>query len=135
MDNKKITYYDNDYPTHNFSRQPMHCLFCNIVEKTIPADIIFEDSQVIVFKDIQPQAPHHLLTIPKKHISTLNDLTDDDNLLIGHMINTAKNVAKSQGFSDAGYRLAFNCNEQGGQTVYHIHLHMLAGRPMQWPPG
>jgi histidine triad (HIT) family protein len=113
----------------------MDCLFCSIVNKDIPADIVYEDDLVTVFRDIQAQAPHHLLTIPKKHISTINDIGDDDKELLGHMITTAKNVAAQEGFAEDGYRLAMNCNEQGGQTVYHIHLHMLGGRRMTWPPG
>ena len=108
----------------------MDCLFCAINNKEIPAEIIYEDERVTVFKDIQAQAPLHMLTIPKKHISTINDMGEDDKDLLGHMIYTAKTVAAQD-----GYRLVMNCNEQGGQTVYHIHLHMLAGRQMTWPPG
>lgn len=113
----------------------MDCLFCKIVDKTIPAEIIFEDEQLLIFRDIQPQAPEHLLVIPKKHIATINDLTTEDQGLIGHMILSAKKIAAELGFAESGYRLNFNCNEQGGQTVYHIHLHILGGRAMSWPPG
>ncbi|WP_339669221.1 histidine triad nucleotide-binding protein [Dasania marina] len=113
----------------------MDCLFCAINNKEIPAEIIYEDERVTVFKDIQAQAPLHMLTIPKKHISTINDMGEDDKDLLGHMIYTAKTVAAQQGHEQDGYRLVMNCNEQGGQTVYHIHLHMLAGRQMTWPPG
>lgn len=113
----------------------MDCLFCKIVDKTIPAEIVFEDEQLLIFRDIQPQAPEHLLVIPKKHIATINDLTVEDEALIGHMVLSAKKIATELGFSESGYRLNFNCNEQGGQTVYHIHLHMLGGRAMSWPPG
>ena len=113
----------------------MDCLFCGIVNKDIPAEIVYEDDKVISFRDIQAQAPQHILTIPKKHISTINDIGDEDKELLGHMISTAKTIAKEQGIAEDGYRLVMNCNEQGGQTVYHIHLHMLGGRRMTWPPG
>lgn len=113
----------------------MDCLFCAIINKKIPADIVYEDDRVVVFNDINPQAPHHLLTIPKKHISTINEIEASDNDLIGHMVHTAKTIAAQHGFADDGFRLSFNCNDLGGQTVYHIHLHMLAGRQMTWPPG
>lgn len=113
----------------------MNCLFCSIVEKTIPADIVYEDEQVIAFRDIAPQAPTHILVIPKKHIATINEASAEDSLLIGHMLITAKTIAAQQGIAEDGFRLVMNCNEHGGQTVYHIHLHMLGGRAMSWPPG
>lgn len=113
----------------------MNCLFCSIVEKTIPADIVYEDEQVLAFRDIAPQAPTHILVIPKKHITTINDATADDTALIGHMMITAKTIAAQENIAEDGFRLAMNCNEDGGQTVYHIHLHMLGGRAMSWPPG
>lgn len=113
----------------------MDCLFCKIIKKEIPAQFIFEDDQVITVNDIAPQAPHHLLIVPKKHIATINDIHTDDNELIGHMMLTAKNLAKKLALADSGYRVIMNCNKNGGQAVYHIHLHLLGGRQMAWPPG
>lgn len=113
----------------------MDCLFCKIIEQTIPADIVWEDERVLAFRDINPQAPTHILIIPRKHIATINDIEPEDHTLIGHMVTTAKQLALQEGFSDPGYRLAMNCNEQGGQTVFHIHLHLLGGRQFTWPPG
>ena len=113
----------------------MDCLFCSIVDRSIPADIVYEDDRVIAFRDVNPQAPCHILVIPRKHIATLNDLTADDNSLVGHMLHTAKTLAAAEGFAEQGYRLTMNCNNDGGQTVYHIHLHLLGGRQMDWPPG
>ena len=113
----------------------MDCLFCSIASKDIPADIVYEDETVIAFRDIHAQAPTHALVIPKKHIATINDIDSSDNQLLGHMIQTAKRIASDEGASDNGYRLVMNCNDDGGQTVYHIHLHVLAGRSLQWPPG
>jgi histidine triad (HIT) family protein len=113
----------------------MDCLFCNIASGKIPAKIIYEDDLVIAFDDINPQAAQHKIIIPRKHIATLNDLEKDDNLLIGHMIQSAKRLAKQLHIADEGYRVVMNCNAGGGQTVFHIHLHLLGGRPMTWPPG
>ena len=113
----------------------MDCLFCKIVSGDIPANILYEDNDVIAFEDIMPQAPSHFLVIPKRHISTLNDLTDDDAPVVGKLQITAAKIAKQKGISDAGYRVVMNCNEMGGQTVYHIHMHVLGGRVMTWPPG
>ena len=109
------------------------CLFCKIIAGDIPADKIYEDDDVLAFHDIGAQAPHHFLVIPKKHISTLNDV--DDAALVGKLTLTASQIAKDFGFAENGYRVVMNCNEQGGQTVYHIHLHCLGGRQMTWPPG
>lgn len=113
----------------------MECLFCKIVEGTLQSNIIYEDDTILAFDDIRPQAPYHKLIIPKKHIATMNDLTEQDSALIAHMILTAKQLAKKEEISEKGYRLLFNCNNQGGQEVYHIHLHLLGGRQMHWPPG
>lgn len=113
----------------------MDCLFCKIVNGDIPATVLFEDNDVIAFEDIMPQAPSHFLVIPKRHISTLNDLTDEDASVIGKLQITAAKVAKEKGIAEAGYRVVMNCNENGGQTVYHIHMHVLGGRAMTWPPG
>jgi len=112
----------------------MDCLFCKIINKEIPAEVVYEDDQVLAFKDINPQAPFHCLIIPRKHIATLNDIADDERELVGHMIQAAGVIAKQQGFEQDGYRTVFNCNTHGGQTVYHIHLHLLGGKPMGWPP-
>ncbi len=113
----------------------MSCLFCKIIEKDIPSDIVYEDDHVLAFNDINPQAPIHLLIIPKKHIETINEVSVNDTALMGHMIHTAKQLAKQQGIDTTGYRLVFNVNQGGGQEVYHIHLHLLGGRQMTWPPG
>lgn len=112
----------------------MDCLFCKIINKEIPADIIYEDEHVIAFNDINPQAPTHALIIPRKHIATLNEVQAEDAALVGHMVKTAATIAKQLGFDENGYRTVFNCNPHGGQTVYHIHLHLLGGKPMGWPP-
>ncbi len=111
------------------------CLFCKIVAGEIPADIIYEDDHVLAFRDISPQAPTHALVIPRKHIATLNDLQPDDAELVGQMLLAAKAIAAKDGIADDGYRTVFNCNAGAGQTVFHIHLHVLGGRPMNWPPG
>jgi histidine triad (HIT) family protein len=113
----------------------MDCLFCRLIKREIPTSIIFEDPEVFAFNDIKPQAPSHLLVIPKKHIATINDVDTTDELLMGKMILTAKKLAKDHGFCEKGYRLIFNVNEHGGQEIFHIHLHILGGRPMHWPPG
>ncbi|MFY0677442.1 MAG: histidine triad nucleotide-binding protein [Neptuniibacter sp.] len=112
----------------------MDCLFCKIINKEIPADIIYEDEHVIAFNDISPRAPTHALIIPRKHIATLNDVQAEDEALVGHMVKTAATIAEQLGFDENGYRTVFNCNPHGGQTVYHIHLHLLGGKPMGWPP-
>ncbi|MDX1297139.1 MAG: histidine triad nucleotide-binding protein [Pseudomonas sp.] len=112
----------------------MDCLFCKIVAGEIPARKLYEDDQVIAFHDIGPQAPVHFLVIPKKHISTLNDLSEADKPLAGHILLTAQRLAKEQGCDD-GFRVVMNCNELGGQTVYHIHMHVLGQRQLAWPPG
>ncbi|HEY7906441.1 MAG TPA: histidine triad nucleotide-binding protein [Wenzhouxiangella sp.] len=110
-------------------------LFLKIIDRSIPADIVFEDDQVLAFRDIEPQAPVHILIIPKTKIETLNDTKPSDELLLGHMVHVASQIATEEGVAEAGYRLVFNCNPNGGQSVYHIHLHLLGGRQMVWPPG
>ncbi len=112
-----------------------NCLFCQIAEKKIPAKIAYEDEQVIAFHDIAPQAPIHILIIPKQHIATVNDFNEQEIGLLGHMILTAKNLANELKIAEDGYRLNINCNQLGGQTVFHTHLHLLAGRQFHWPPG
>ena len=111
------------------------CLFCKIIAGEIPAKIHYEDSQLIVFADIDPQAPYHFLIVPKKHIRTTLELTSEDNDLIGHVYQVAGKIACDCGFSEEGFRVVNNCNEAGGQAVWHIHFHLLGGRNMTWPPG
>ena len=113
----------------------MDCLFCKIVDKIMPADIVYEDDLVLAFNDIHPKAPIHQLIIPRKHIATINDITEDDVNLIGKLYLTAKQLANQNDVANPGYRLVMNCNKHGGQEVYHIHLHFLAKRQMTWPPG
>jgi len=113
----------------------MDCIFCQIVNGFLPAKIIFEDDQVVVFDDIYPKAPLHKLIIPRRHIATLNDLTEEDANLVGHMFLVAKKIASDLGIAEPGYRTLINCNAGGGQVVYHLHMHLMGGRPMKWPPG
>lgn len=110
-------------------------LFSKIAAGEVPADIVYEDEDVVAFRDIGPQAPTHVLVIPRKPIPTLNDLEPEDAELIGKLFLAAKEIAAREGIADAGYRTLINCNAAAGQTVYHLHLHLLGGRPMQWPPG
>lgn len=110
-----------------------NCLFCKIIAQDIRANIIYEDDEMLAFNDVNPQAPVHFLLIPKEHIATINDTNNTD--IIGKLTIRASKIAKQQGFADAGYRLVMNCNENGGQSVYHIHLHCLADRKLSWPPG
>ena len=109
------------------------CLFCKIIKKEIPAKLEFEDDQVIAIQDIHPQAPVHLLVIPKKHLGQVSDMNGSDKALLGHLIYTAKNIAADKNWTD--YRLLFNNGAEAGQSVFHIHLHLLSGRRMHWPPG
>ena len=111
------------------------CLFCKIVSGDIQGDIVHQDDEILAFRDINPQAPTHILIIPKKHIATVNDLAEEDQQLIGKLFSDAKALAKQEGLSERGYRLVMNCNADAGQTVFHIHLHLLGGRTMKWPPG
>ena len=111
------------------------CIFCKIIEGKIPAKILYEDEQVIAFPDVNPKAPEHVLVIPRRHIATLNDLTPDDTELTGHLVQVAKLLAMKLGIAESGYRVLMNCNAGGGQAVFHIHVHLLGGRIMHWPPG
>lgn len=111
------------------------CLFCKIARGEIPCDTVYENDQVIAFRDLNPQAPTHVLVIPRKHISTVNDLTVEDKDVVGEMFLAAKSVAAHDGLAEDGYRLIMNCNKGAGQSVFHIHLHVLGGRAMSWPPG
>ncbi len=110
-------------------------LFSKIINREIKADIVFEDDDVLAFRDINPQAPVHILIIPKKPIATLNDLSNADQEIMGRLILVAKSLAEDEGIAEEGYRLTMNCNEAAGQTVFHIHLHLLGGRSFAWPPG
>lgn len=113
----------------------MACLFCRIVAREIPATLVHEDDHVVAFEDIHPQAPTHVLIVPKAHVATLNDLSSQHDALVGHLVRTAAAIARARGLSDDGYRTVFNCNAAAGQTVFHLHLHLLGGRTMAWPPG
>jgi len=112
-----------------------NCLFCKIVSDNVPATIVYQDDRLVAFRDINPQAPTHVLVIPRTHIATLNELSAADDTMVGEMVRRAAVIAKELGHADNGYRTVFNCNAAAGQTVFHIHLHLLAGRPMDWPPG
>jgi histidine triad (HIT) family protein len=111
------------------------CLFCKIIDHEIPASIVYEDDRLIAINDINPQAPLHVLVIPKRHIATLNDLSPHDDGLVGEMVRRAAAIADEKGIAAGGYRTVFNTNSQAGQTVFHIHLHLLGGRSLGWPPG
>ena len=113
----------------------MTCLFCRIAAGEIPSTKVYEDERVVAFEDLQPQAPMHVLIIPRAHIATLNDLSPEHDTLVGEMIRRAAALAAERGYAQGGYRTVFNCNSHAGQTVFHIHLHVLAGRRLSWPPG
>jgi histidine triad (HIT) family protein len=113
----------------------MDCLFCKIASKQINARIAFENDRVVAFHDLFPQAPTHVLVIPRTHYSTLNDVPASETALVGELVTTATALAKELGFAEDGYRVVMNCNGDGGQSVYHIHLHLLGGRHLAWPPG
>jgi histidine triad (HIT) family protein len=111
------------------------CLFCKIVDRKIPASLVYEDERIVAFNDVNPQAPTHVLLIPKRHIESLNAIGTEDDQLIGELVRRAALIAKERGLSDGGFRAVFNTNRDAGQSVFHIHLHLLGGRPMHWPPG
>jgi histidine triad (HIT) family protein len=111
------------------------CLFCKIIRREIPATLVYEDDRVVAFNDINPQAPTHVLVVPKRHVATLNDVGTEDDQLVGELVRRAAAIAKERGLSAGGYRTVFNTNREAGQTVFHIHLHLLGGRSMAWPPG
>jgi histidine triad (HIT) family protein len=111
------------------------CLFCKIIAGQIPGAIVYQDDTLVAFKDINPQAPMHVLIVPRRHISTLNALQAGDDGLVGEMVRRAAALAADAGYAERGYRTVFNCNAEAGQTVFHIHLHVLAGRSLGWPPG
>jgi len=116
-------------------RPDMECIFCRIVAGEIPSKKVYEDEHVVAFEDIRPQAPVHILVIPRRHIPTVNDLTDEDAQLVGRLVLVAKKIASERGVAESGYRLVLNCNRDSGQEVFHIHLHLLGGRKFSWPPG
>lgn len=111
------------------------CLFCKIVNGDIPADLVYESDTAIAFRDINPQAPTHVLIIPRQHIATINDIKDSDQSIVGSLYSAARKVAAQEGIDADGYRAVMNCNAAAGQTVFHIHLHLLGGRDLSWPPG
>ena len=113
----------------------MATLFTKIINREIPAKIVYETDKVLAFQDLHPQAPHHILIVPKVEIATINDLTPETAHWIGDLFLAAKDIAKTLGVAESGYRVVMNCNEDGGQTVFHLHLHFLAGREFSWPPG
>jgi len=111
------------------------CLFCRIIAGEIKGSVVYADRDVVAIKDVNPQAPLHVLILPRQHIATLNDLTPEHDALVGSMFRTAAALAKQHGYAERGYRTVFNCNSEAGQSVFHIHLHLLAGRGLGWPPG
>ena len=113
----------------------MDCLFCKIIKGEIPSTKVYEDDKVYAFRDIEPQAPVHILIIPKEHIASANEITEENASVIGHIYAVAAKIAKEEGIADGGYRIVNNCGQDGGQTVGHLHFHMLGGRSLQWPPG
>jgi histidine triad (HIT) family protein len=110
-------------------------LFCRILQGQIPSEKVFEDDEIVAFEDVNPQAPVHILVIPRKHIATLNELQAEDDATLGRLHRVAAELARERDLAERGYRLVMNCNAEAGQTVFHVHLHLLGGRPMQWPPG
>ncbi len=113
----------------------MECIFCKIARKEIPSKIVYEDELALAFEDINPQAPVHILIIPRKHIHNNLSLTEEDKPLMGHLFLVANRIASEKGIAERGFRTVLNCNAEAGQTVFHLHLHLLGGRPMKWPPG
>ena len=113
----------------------MDCLFCKIAKGEIPSSKVYEDDKIYAFRDIEPQAPVHVLIIPKEHIASANELNEENSAIVAHIFATAAKIAASEGVADGGYRIVNNCGEDGGQTVKHLHFHLLGGRSLQWPPG
>jgi len=111
------------------------CLFCKILAGEIPAELVYESDTAVAFRDINPKAPVHVLVIPREHIATINDIEDDHRAIIGSLYTAAKEIAAAEGIAEDGYRAVMNCNESAGQSVFHIHLHVMGGRAMSWPPG
>jgi len=115
--------------------EPSPCLFCGIVGKTVPAKIVYEDDDIVAFHDVNPQAPVHVVIVPRRHVTRVSEVTTAEAPLAGALIVVANRLARQLQIAEAGYRLVINCNAQAGQSVYHLHLHLLGGRPMRWPPG
>lgn len=113
----------------------VECIFCAIARGEMKSDVVYQDDTVVAFRDLHPQAPHHILVIPRRHIETVQDLQPSDAELAGRLILTARRLAEELGFAKRGYRLVLNCRADGGQAVFHLHLHLLGGRRMNWPPG
>ena len=111
------------------------CLFCRVIAGELPASVVYENEKLVAIADVHPQAPLHVLLIPRRHVATLNDLVEADDALVGEMVRRAAAIAKERGTAERGYRTLFNCNREAGQSIYHVHLHLLAGRPLRWPPG
>ena len=111
------------------------CLFCKIIAREVPASIVYEDERVLAFNDINPQGPTHVLLVPKRHVATLNDLTAADDRMVGELVRRAAAIAKDRGIDAGGFRTVFNTNRGAGQTIFHIHLHLIGGRALAWPPG
>lgn len=111
------------------------CLFCKILAGEIPADVVHESADTLAFRDINPQAPTHVLIIPRRHIARINEIVPGDHEIVGSLFTAAREIAAAEGLSDDGYRVVMNCNEAAGQTVFHLHLHLLGGRQLNWPPG
>jgi histidine triad (HIT) family protein len=111
------------------------CLFCRIIAGEIPGSIVYQDERVVAFNDINPQAPTHVLIVPRRHIASLNELTEGDDQIVGELVRRAAAIAKDRGIADGGYRTVLNTNRDAGQTVFHIHLHLIGGRTLHWPPG
>ncbi len=114
---------------------PTDCLFCRIAAGDVPADVVKQDERWVAFRDINPQAPTHILIIPRRHIPTLNDVGPEDADLLGELLLAAKQIAADEAIAESGYRAVLNCNAGAGQSVFHVHLHLLGGREMAWPPG
>lgn len=113
----------------------MNCIFCKIINKEIPSGMVYSDKDIVAFNDINPQAPVHIVIIPRKHIERLSEITEGDSGLMGRLVFVAKKIAQEKNIAESGYRLVFNCNKDAGQAVFHIHLHLLGGRKFSWPPG
>jgi len=113
----------------------MPCIFCDIVDGKIPSRKAYEDDSVVAFHDVNPQAPTHILVVPRKHVTSLNDLEPQDDAVVGSMVRRARDLAREMGLAERGYRLVFNCGDDAGYSVYHIHLHLVGGRSLGWPPG
>lgn len=119
----------------NQSSPDPNCLFCKFVTGELEADVVYETDSVLAFRDINPQAPKHVLIVPRRHIPTINELEDDDAPLVGRLLTAARDIAKAEGIAEDGFRVTMNCNEGAGQSVFHVHLHLLGGRRFSWPPG